>query len=91
MNLVVWLVVGAAVGWLASLLVHAGSAQATVFNVTVGLVGAFLGGWFAAPATGVGPLEVDALSPAWLAVAVAGAALLLVVAHLVRRAGTRRR
>jgi uncharacterized membrane protein YeaQ/YmgE (transglycosylase-associated protein family) len=90
MNLVVWLVVGALVGWLASLLMRAGSVQSTVFDVTVGLVGAFLGGLFVAPATGVGPLEVDALSPAWLAVAVAGAALLLVAAHLLRRAGMRR-
>ena len=85
MNLIVWLVVGAAVGWLASLLVHGGGTQGTVFDIVVGLVGAFLGGWFLAPVSGVGPLEVDALSPAWLAVAIAGAAVLLVAAHLLRR------
>ena len=85
MNLIVWLVVGAAVGWLASLLVRGGGTQGTVFDIVVGLVGAFLGGWFLAPVSGVGPLEVDALSPAWLAVAIAGAAVLLVAAHLLRR------
>ena len=85
MNLIVWLVVGAAVGWLASLLVRGGGMQGTVFDIVVGLVGAFLGGWFLAPVSGVGPLEVDALSPAWLAVAIAGAAVLLVAAHLLRR------
>ena len=85
MNLIVWLVVGAAVGWLASLLVRGGGTQGTVFDVVVGLVGAFLGGWFLAPVSGVGPLEVDALSPGWLAVAIAGAAVLLVAAHLLRR------
>ena len=85
MNLIIWLVVGAAVGWLASLLVRGGGTQGTVFDIVVGLVGAFLGGWFLAPVSGVGPLEVDALSPAWLAVAIAGAAVLLVAAHLLRR------
>ena len=85
MNLIVWLVVGAAVGWLASLLVRGGGTQGTVFDIVVGLVGAFLGGWFLAPVSGVGPLEVDALSPAWLAVAIGGAAVLLVAAHLLRR------
>jgi len=85
MNLIIWLVVGAAVGWLASLLVQGGGTQGTVFDIVVGLVGAFLGGWFLAPVSGVGPLEVDALSPAWLAVAIAGAAVLLVAAHLLRR------
>jgi uncharacterized membrane protein YeaQ/YmgE (transglycosylase-associated protein family) len=86
MNLIVWLVVGGAVGWLASRLVRGGGGQATAFNVAVGLVGAFLGGWFLAPVSGVGPLEVDALSPAWLGIAVASAAVLLILAHLVRRA-----
>ena len=86
MNLVVWLVVGALVGWFAGRLARAASPAELAFDVTIGLVGAFLGGWFVAPLTGVGPLEVDALSPKWLGVAGAGAAVLLLLAHLVRRA-----
>lgn len=83
MNLVVWIVVGALVGWFASALSRASSPQALAFDVTIGWVGAFLGGWFVAPLSGVGPLEVDALSPTWLGVAAAGAAVLLLLAHLV--------
>ena len=85
MNLVTWLVVGALVGWFACRLARASSPQALAFDVTIGLVGAFLGGWFVAPLTGAGPLEVDGTSPMWLGIAAAGAALLLLLARLVRR------
>ncbi len=45
MNIVIWLVVGGVIGWVASLLMGTDGRQGIVLNVVVGIVGAALGGW----------------------------------------------
>ena len=44
MNLIIWLIVGGVVGWLASLIMRTDAQQGIVLNVVVGIVGAFLAG-----------------------------------------------
>ena len=71
-NLVVTLIIGGVVGWLASILMRANGQMGIVANVIVGIAGSFLG-VFVANALGVGARGTPA---AWI-VAVLGAALLI--------------
>ena len=45
MGIIIWLVVGGVIGWLASLVMRTDGQQGILLNVIVGIVGAFLGGW----------------------------------------------
>lgn len=71
-NLVVTLIIGGVVGWLASMLMRANSQMGIVANVIVGIAGSFLG-VFVANALGVRAYTAPA---SWI-VAVLGAALLI--------------
>ena len=43
MGLIVWLVIGGVVGWLASLVMRTDAQQGLLLNIVVGIVGAFIG------------------------------------------------
>ena len=45
MGIIIWLIVGGIVGWLASMVMKTDAQQGIILNVIVGIVGAFLGGW----------------------------------------------
>ena len=57
MNLIIWLIVGGILGWLASIVMRRDAQQGILLNVVVGIVGAFLGAsccrrcWAPAPST----------------------------------------
>lgn len=44
MNFLLWLIFGALVGWLASMVMKTNARQGTLTNIVVGIVGAFIGG-----------------------------------------------
>jgi uncharacterized membrane protein YeaQ/YmgE (transglycosylase-associated protein family) len=44
MNILVWLIFGALVGWLASIIMNTDAQQGALGNIIVGILGAFLGG-----------------------------------------------
>lgn len=88
-NLIVWLVVGGVIGWLASIVMKTDAQQGIVLNVIVGIVGATLGGWFLAPLLGTGTINQDNLSISSLVVSLLGAIILLAIVNLIRR-GTAR-
>ena len=44
MNILIWLVVGGVIGWIASLIVGTDAQQGVLLNVIVGIVGAFVSG-----------------------------------------------
>jgi len=73
MDLVVWLVIGGVVGWLASMVMKANAQMGIVANVIVGIVGAGIGGWL----SGALGIATGGLMT-WI-VAVAGAAILIAV------------
>jgi uncharacterized membrane protein YeaQ/YmgE (transglycosylase-associated protein family) len=89
MNLIIWLIVGGVIGWLASILMKTDGQQGIFLNVIVGIVGAMLGGWFISPLVGVGTINQNNFSLPALLVSFVGAAILLAVVSLVRR-GTAR-
>ncbi|NTV64414.1 MAG: GlsB/YeaQ/YmgE family stress response membrane protein, partial [Oscillochloris sp.] len=44
MNFILWLLFGALVGWLASLVMRTDAQQGALLNIVVGIAGAFIGG-----------------------------------------------
>ena len=89
MNIIIWLVVGGLIGWVASMLMRTDGQQGIVLNVVVGIVGAMLGGWFISPLVGAGTINDGAFSVGALAVSLLGAVILLAIVNLLRR-GTAR-
>lgn len=45
MNLLLWIIFGALVGWIASLIMRTDAEQGALLNIIVGIVGSVLGGW----------------------------------------------
>lgn len=86
MNLVIWLVVGGVIGWLASLVMKTDAQQGIILNVVVGIVGAFLGGWLLSPLLGSGTVNQGDFSAMGLLVSFMGAIILLFLVNLIRRA-----
>ena len=89
MNILIWLVVGGVIGWIASLIVGTDAQQGVLLNVIVGIVGALLGGWLISPMGGVASINEGAFSLPALGVSLAGAVILLVIVNLIRRATAR--
>ena len=85
MNLIVWLVVGGIVGWLASIIMKRDAQQGIILNVIVGIVGALLAGWLISPLVGVGSIN-DGLSVGSFLVSLVGAIVLLAI-HARSHAG----
>ena len=89
MNIIIWLVVGGLVGWIASMIMKTDAQQGVVLNVVVGIIGALLGGWFLAPMFGTGTINSNDFSVPGLLVSLLGAVILLAIVNLVRRGRVR--
>ncbi|MBI5271745.1 MAG: GlsB/YeaQ/YmgE family stress response membrane protein [Burkholderiales bacterium] len=89
MNLIIWLVVGGLLGWIASLIMRTDAQQGVILNVVVGIIGALLGGWFISPLVGVPTINQGAFSAGALLVSLLGAIILLAIVNLVRRGSAR--
>jgi uncharacterized membrane protein YeaQ/YmgE (transglycosylase-associated protein family) len=82
MNVIVWLVVGGVVGWVAGLIM--GRHDGVIADVIIGIVGALLGGWFIAPLVGATTIDQGSFTPAALLVSLAGAIVLLAIVNIGR-------
>ena len=89
MNLIIWLVVGGVLGWLASIMMKTDGQQGLFLNVVVGIIGALIAGWFIAPMFGTGTINTNDFSMSGLLVSFLGAVVLLAIVNLIRR-GTAR-
>jgi uncharacterized membrane protein YeaQ/YmgE (transglycosylase-associated protein family) len=89
MNLILWLVLGGVIGWLASLLMKTDGQQGIILNVVVGIVGALIGGWFISPLVGVGTINQNNFSVPAMGVSFIGAVILLAIVNLFRRSAMR--
>ena len=85
MNIIIWLVVGGLIGWLASLVMRTDAQQGIVLNVVVGIVGALLGGFLLSPLIGSGTINQNNFSLPALAVSFGGAVILLFIVNMFRR------
>jgi uncharacterized membrane protein YeaQ/YmgE (transglycosylase-associated protein family) len=89
MNIIIWLVVGGIIGWLASIFMKTDGQQGIILNVVVGIVGALLAGWLITPLVGVGTINQSNFSLPALIVSFVGAVLLLALVGVLRRGSLR--
>ena len=89
MGILVWLVVGGVVGWLASMVMKTDAQQGILLNIVVGIVGALLGGFLLAPLLGGGSITSGSFSLPNLLISLLGAIILLAIVNLVRRGSVR--
>lgn len=83
-GLLVWLIVGGVVGWLASLVMRTDGQQGIFLNIVVGIVGAFVGSLLFG-----GSINSGAITPMTFIVSLVGAIILLAIVNLVRRGAMR--
>ncbi len=83
-NFIVWLALGALVGWLASIAMKTDAQQGALLNIVVGIVGAMLGGWLLSPLLGIATIN-QVFSIGSLFVSFLGAVILLAIVNLFRR------
>lgn len=88
MGILVWLIVGGVVGWLASIVMRTDAQQGVLLNVVVGIVGALLAGFIISPMLGVGTIN-EGISLATFLVSLVGAIILLAIVNLFRRGRVR--
>ncbi|HVR81983.1 MAG TPA: GlsB/YeaQ/YmgE family stress response membrane protein [Luteimonas sp.] len=88
MGIIIWLIVGGIVGWLASMVMKTDGQQGIILNVVVGIVGAFIGGWLIGPMVGAGSIN-SGFSIMSLVVSLIGAIILLAIVNLFRRGRVR--
>jgi uncharacterized membrane protein YeaQ/YmgE (transglycosylase-associated protein family) len=73
MDLIIWLVIGGVIGWLASIVMKTNAQMGLIANVIVGIVGAALGGWLA------GALGIAAGGAMTYVIALVGAVVLIAI------------
>ena len=83
MQVVVWLVAGGVVGWLAGLLMK--RRDGVFLDMVIGIVGALLGGWFIAPLVGANTIDQGSFTLSSVLVSLAGAVILLALVNFGRR------
>ena len=86
MNIIVYLIAGAIVGHVASRIMRTNSQQGLLMDIVVGVVGAFLAGYFISPLLGVGTIN-DAVTLPTMLVTLIGSVILL---WLYKMVGARR-
>jgi uncharacterized membrane protein YeaQ/YmgE (transglycosylase-associated protein family) len=82
MHVIVWLIAGGVVGWVAELLMR--RRDSIVLAIPIGVVGAMLGGWLIAPVLGGGTIDQGDFTPRSLLVSLAGAVILLAIVNVGR-------
>jgi uncharacterized membrane protein YeaQ/YmgE (transglycosylase-associated protein family) len=84
-NLIVWLLVGALIGWLASMVMRTDAQQGSLLNIVVGVIGAMIGGFLLGGPT----INSSALNTTALIVSFVGAVVLLGIVNRFTRGRVR--
>jgi uncharacterized membrane protein YeaQ/YmgE (transglycosylase-associated protein family) len=81
MGIILWVVFGGLVGWVASLIMKTGQEQSVLLDIIVGIVGAVIGGWLM---TFFGQNSVTGFNFYSFAVALLGAVILIAIVRPIR-------
>jgi uncharacterized membrane protein YeaQ/YmgE (transglycosylase-associated protein family) len=82
MNLLIYLIAAAVIGWVATEIMH--DRNNLLINIVVAVVGAFIAGYFLSPYFKVGTIN-DAITVPTMLVTLLGSIILLAVVHLIQR------
>jgi uncharacterized membrane protein YeaQ/YmgE (transglycosylase-associated protein family) len=88
MGVLIWLIVGGIVGWLASIIMRTNAQQGIFLNIVVGIVGALIAGYVISPMLGIATIN-QGISAATILVSLLGAVILLAIVNLFRRRAVR--
>lgn len=83
-NLVIWLILGGLIGWIASLIMRTDAQQGVLLNIVVGIVGAFIGALIFYRGEMAQPVTIKSFI-----VALLGSLILLALVNLFRRGRVR--
>jgi len=89
MGLIILLVVGGIIGWLASLIMRTDAQQGIFLNIVVGIVGSILAGLLLSPLLGAPPITSGVISVTSIVISLLGAVVLLAAVNLLRRGSMR--
>ena len=87
MNIIIYLIVAAVIGWAASSIMH--DRSGLLVNIVVAVVGAFLAGYLLSPIFHVGTIN-EAITFPTMAVTLLGSIILLAIVRLIRHGRIRR-
>lgn len=85
MGIILWLIIGGVIGWLASIIMRTDAQQGIFLNIVVGIIGAFIGGLILSG----GSINSAPLNVTSFLVSLLGAVVLLAIVNLVRRGSVR--
>lgn len=85
MSIIIWLIMGGIIGWIASMIMRTDGQQGIILNVVVGIIGAFIGGWLAGIMGIAGGTINDGVSIPSILISLVGAIVLLAIVNLFRR------
>ena len=86
-NFIIWIIAGGLVGWVASIIMRTNKQQGPIADIIVGIVGAFVGGYFLTPLFHVSTINQSNFSIPALLVSLGGAVILLAIFKLIRNVG----
>ena len=89
MGIILWLIIGGVVGWLASLVMRRDGSQGIILNIVVGIIGSILGAWLIGPIVGAPSINSGEISVGSLLVSFLGAVILLAIVNLISRRSLR--
>ncbi len=89
MTLILILIVGGIIGWLASIVMRTDARQGVFLNIVVGIVGALIAGLLVTPLIGGAPITSGSFDVVSLLASFLGAVILLAVINLFRRGSVR--
>lgn len=89
MTLIMIIVVGGIIGWLASIVMRTDAQQGILLNVVVGIVGALVAGLLITPLIGGAPITSGTFDVMSLLASFLGALVLLAIVNLFRRGSVR--
>ena len=89
MTLILVLIVGGIIGWLASIVMRTDAQQGVLLNVVVGIIGALIAGVLITPLIGGAPITSGSFDVMSLLASFLGAVVLLAIVNLFRRGSMR--
>lgn len=90
MNLILALIIGGVIGWLASIVMRTNAQQGILMNIVVGIIGSLLGSFLLGGLFGAnGSILNSPLDGGTMLAALVGAVILLAIINLFRRGAIR--
>lgn len=81
MGIIIWVIFGGLVGWIASLFMGTNAQQGILLNIIIGIAGATIGGWLA---SSIGKTGVTGFNFYSFVVAIIGAVVLIAIVKMLR-------